>query len=352
MAIIISKDGKNARRIDKIPIEQEGYLQNYIHENPEALPVYEISEYIKLLIIAREFPTKSGPIDALGIDKDGEIYIIETKLYKNPDKRKVVAQVLDYGAALWAGYTYFNDFYREANRQVHDKFGLDLEAKLSEFFDLEENGAATVLDSINTNLNDGKFRFVILMDTLHERLKDLIVFMNQNTRFDIYAVEMEFYKYEEFEITIPKLFGSEVKKDTSVATDRGQIWDEEKFFDSIEDQIEDEGTLAIMKEIYQFAKENSLKDPWGAGQRTKGGTFNFFVRVDGKERSVLNISRNGWLCFYGFDWYEGYRQDLREIGFEIPEDAKEKPFEMECFKEKIDLANFKRAILKLIEELR
>jgi hypothetical protein len=49
----------------------------------------------------RAFPTNSGPIDALGINKDGEIYIIETKLYKNPDKRLVVAQVLDYGASLW-----------------------------------------------------------------------------------------------------------------------------------------------------------------------------------------------------------------------------------------------------------
>lgn len=78
-------------------------MQNYIQENPEALPVYEIREDIRLFIIAREFPTKSGPIDALGIDKDGEVYIIETKLYKNPDKRLVVAQVLDYGAAVWAG---------------------------------------------------------------------------------------------------------------------------------------------------------------------------------------------------------------------------------------------------------
>ena len=48
MAIIISQDGKNAQKIDKSDFEKEGYLQNYIHENPESIPVYEIEEDKKL----------------------------------------------------------------------------------------------------------------------------------------------------------------------------------------------------------------------------------------------------------------------------------------------------------------
>ena len=101
MSIIISKNGKEAKKIDEQEIEKERDLQVYIHSNPEAIPVYEIQEDKRLLVVAREFQTKSGPIDALAIDKDGDIYIVETKLYKNPDKRTVVAQALDYGAALW-----------------------------------------------------------------------------------------------------------------------------------------------------------------------------------------------------------------------------------------------------------
>ena len=41
MSIIISQDGKNAQKIDKSDFEKEGYLQNYIHENPESIPVYD-----------------------------------------------------------------------------------------------------------------------------------------------------------------------------------------------------------------------------------------------------------------------------------------------------------------------
>ncbi len=65
MAIIISKNGKNAQKIDKSVIQKEDYLQQYIYDNPEMIPVYEISEDIKLLILCREFPTNSGPIDAI-----------------------------------------------------------------------------------------------------------------------------------------------------------------------------------------------------------------------------------------------------------------------------------------------
>ena len=101
MAIIVTKQGKNAIKIDPSRFEQEDDLQTYIAQNPDSLPLYEIKEDIRLLILGREFPTNSGPIDAIGIDKDGEIYIVETKLYKNPDKRLVVAQVRDYGASLW-----------------------------------------------------------------------------------------------------------------------------------------------------------------------------------------------------------------------------------------------------------
>ena len=107
MAIIVSKSGKNAQKVERSRIEQEDYLQQYTLDNPEVIPLYDIKEDIRLLILAREFSTNSGPIDAIGIDKDGEIYIVETKLYKNPDKRTVVAQALDYGAALWR---HSNDF--------------------------------------------------------------------------------------------------------------------------------------------------------------------------------------------------------------------------------------------------
>ena len=112
MSLIISSNGGKAVKIEKSSFEKEDYLQQYIYENPESIPLYEIKEDIRLLILAREFPTNSGPIDAIGIDKYGELYIVETKLYANTDKRRVIAQSLDYGAALWKHSNDFNEFLK------------------------------------------------------------------------------------------------------------------------------------------------------------------------------------------------------------------------------------------------
>ena len=101
MALIYSTGGIT-RRLEPSMFGNEDALQAYICRSPEAIPLEELGEGIRLHVLGREFPTRSGPIDALGTDHQGTAYIVETKLFKNADKRRVLSQVLDYGAALWA----------------------------------------------------------------------------------------------------------------------------------------------------------------------------------------------------------------------------------------------------------
>ncbi|MFH1601885.1 MAG: hypothetical protein ABIB61_02930 [Candidatus Shapirobacteria bacterium] len=227
MAIIVSKNGKNAIKINKSNFELEDHLQQYIYDNPESIPLYDIKEDIRLLILAREFTTKSGSIDALGVDREGEIYLIETKLYKNPDKRMVVAQVLDYGASLWSNYRDFTDFVEQVSLNTNKDFNKTLSQRLGEFFGISEDETDNLLENTRRNLSDGNFKFVVLMDHLHPQLKDLIIFLNNNSEFTVYAVELEFYKHKGFEILIPKLFGAEVKKDLGVKSTRSIPTDED-----------------------------------------------------------------------------------------------------------------------------
>jgi hypothetical protein len=217
MAIIISKNGKDAVKVDPSDFQLEDQLQEYIYNNPEAVPLYEINEDIRLLVLAREFPTGSGPIDALGVDQSGQIYLIETKLYKNSDKRLVVAQVLDYGASLWRHSVNFDEFVSTLSSRSQHAFGMSLERKLQDYFDLDIAGTDLLLTNVQKNLNTGTFKFVVLMDKLHDRLRDLIVYMNSNSNFDIYAVELEYYRHNDLEIIIPKLYGAEVKKEVKTS---------------------------------------------------------------------------------------------------------------------------------------
>lgn len=300
MAIIISKNGKGAKRVDPSPFEREDHLQEYIYQNPDCIPLYEIKEDIRLLILAREFPTASGPIDAVGIDGDGELYLVETKLYKNPDKRLVVAQVLDYGASLWAAGGNFDQFVSTIEEEVSKTFGVGLNQKLKEFFGIDSDEEVSALrENLRTNLNKGNFKFVVLMDKLHSQLRDLIVFINANSRFDIFAVEIEYYKHEDYEIVIPKLFGAEVKKDTAVASPSGtrRKWDEASFFEDARQQL-DETDIQAVRELYEFSKRTADEIKWGSGM-TRGSFNPVFFGISAK--SLFTVRSLGSLTF-NFQW--------------------------------------------------
>lgn len=326
MPIIITKDGKGAIKTDKSGFPYEEDLQKFIYENPDTVPLYEIDENIQLLILAKEFPTNSGSIDALGVDERGEIYIIETKLYKNPDKRLVIAQVLDYGAALSTNLDDSTTFFHILESKVSQHFKTSLSQKLSEFFSFTEDEVMELMDKIAANLYSGKFKFVVLMDKLEARLRDLILFLNRNARFDIYGVELEFYKYDEFEITIPKLYGAEVLKevDTSTTTSKRKSWNEESFFEQASSNLE-EKSVVLIRELFEFSKKSSDDINWGTG--VLRGSFNpIFKRIC--PRSLFTVYSDGTIQLnYAWmnktdlekEYQTGYKEILNKY-FELPED--------------------------------
>lgn len=297
MSIIISKEGANAVKVDKTTFKKEGHMQDFIQHNPDSIPVYEIQEDKKLFVAAREFPTESGPIDAMGVDKDGDIYIVETKLFKNPDKRTVIAQVLDYGASLWKHYGDFDGFMTKLNDKVQSKFNLTFEEKAKQIFDLEDEQYQTLKNSMKTNLQSGNIKFVILMDSLEERLKDLILYINQHSQFDIYAVQLEYYKFEEYEIIIPKLFGGEIKKVIETGETR-KTWTKDTLFQDAKEQIQTEYGYELLTDIYDFTEKKADLLELGTGKETGSITFKFKdPRSKSGLVSVFTVYSDGFIQF-------------------------------------------------------
>ena len=221
-SIIISKNGKDAKKIERAELESESVLQEYIYNNPEVIPIDEIESGLKLFVAAREFQVGSGRIDALGFDQNGNIYVIETKLARNADKRTVVAQVLDYGASLW-GAQDADDFLNEVSDYTQNNFGKAFQAALAEYFELED--VTDILNRIRENIASGNIRFIVMMDEVEPHLKDLVRFINQNSKYDVYAVETSFYRNDDQEIMTAEMFGDEVKKEMGVRTKSGSTWD-------------------------------------------------------------------------------------------------------------------------------
>ncbi len=327
MPIIISKKGKNAIKIDKSGFSQETDLQKYIFENPESIPWDEIQEDLEFFVLGREFSINAGSIDILGVDREGNIYIIETKLYKNTDKRRVIAQVLDYGASLWAFYDNPEDWIQRINQRLIKDTGDGFLESLADKFGTSEEASDEIIQAVKQNLVNGSFRFLVLMDTVPSSLKDLILFINQNSQFTIYAVELEYYQHDDFEILIPHLFGTESKKKVvSVSPPRAR-WDEDSFFIKVKAQISDADAVNAIHSLYNFSREKADDINWGTGKHL--GAFNpKFHSLS--IRSVYSVWTNGDLTinYVWLDdnekvlqWREKYLDALRQIkpiGDKIP----------------------------------
>lgn len=234
MPIIVSKKGvAPAVRVEKSGFGKEEDLQEYIHQHPEAIPIYDIQKDKRLFVAAREFVTESGPIDALA-DQDGEIYVIETKLCANSDRRRVVAQALDYGASLWKHFGDFPAFIRLLDTHADPQWRMGFQQKVSEYFLLDGVGVEALLNRMADNLREGNLKFVVLMDSADERLKELIAYVNLKSQFDIYGVELELYEYEDYKIVLPKLYGAEAKKNNPPPLPKPPITEEEllKYIDA------------------------------------------------------------------------------------------------------------------------
>ena len=314
MAIIVVSSGQKAQRIEQQSVGREDYLQQYIQANPETLPVEELKPGAKLLVIAREFPTDSGPIDALAIDDDGDIYIVETKLAKNPDKRRVIAQMLDYGAALWNAGA--ENFLATAARAG------DLTEKIADAFSLEEEAeVSSVLSSVRANLEAGQFQFVVLMNQLDERLRSLITFVNSNSRFRILGLELDFYRHGDLDILIPRLYGAEAR--TLASTDSGtgaRKWSEGPFFEQVRERLKT-AEAELVRELYNWAlRTGEIRFSTTSDLAAFNVVFpqvsrSRFFKLLSDGTLVLPLSRLG-------TFEPQLRAELRGVGFDIPDDAK------------------------------
>ncbi len=326
MAIIISKAGsRSAAVVNASDFAHERNLQEYIYDHPETIPVYELREDKRLLVAARELQTESGAIDAFAVDQDGDIYIVETKLYRNPDKRTVVAQALDYGASLWR-HGEFDRVLSALDQAASKQWKMTFRDMAADFFSLDDQGIEDLIASMRTNLSDGKLKFVILMDRLDDQLKDLITYINQNSQFDIYAIELEYYKHEAYEIVIPKLYGAEVKKDVAVSGAAGarRKWTESETLESAKQELAPEVYEGFEK-LFAFSKERA--DSINLGTGISRGSFGpVFEKMC--PRTIFTLRTNGMLSF-NFQWIDGteaalrfrnaYLAKMKEVGFDVVE---------------------------------
>ena len=294
MAIIVSKNGHKAHKVERSTFDKEDDLQRFLRDNPEALPIDQIRDGASLVVLAREYATESGPIDILAADDQGRLYIIETKLYRNPDKRKVVAQVLDYGAALWRHSSDFSEFRTDLSEQVQRQWSTSLEDQIATRFSTDETGTEALLSAMKECLEHGKFAFMVLMDKVEDQLRDLISYVNTNSNFQVYAVELEYYQHDSYEILIPHVFGAEVKSAADSPGRTTRTWTVGEVLADAE-RRSGGSWAAVARKVVDWAGANKFPVVCGRGQLA---SLSVRTVIAGHETPFMQVAANGVLYIY------------------------------------------------------
>ncbi len=200
-------------------IQNEAWLQQMIFAHPELLPVTEFDESFSPLIpIGREVSNQSGYIDNLYISPLGQLTIVETKLWKNPERhRTVVAQIIDYAKELsnW-DYDQLNKAVLKASRKTDQPGSLD--QKVEPF--LKEAGLTLVdfQERVIANLKMGEFLLLIVGDRISPNVALLsdAIHGAPGLDFKIGLIELHMYSLDSEKdwpiLVVPDIIGRTIEK--------------------------------------------------------------------------------------------------------------------------------------------
>lgn len=197
--VIIHDDG-SAQPLQRLPLTagvdgqvDEAWLQQALYRAPESLPLKEIDPHIGPLIpICMELATEAGPADILYVTPTGQIVLVETKLWRNPEaRRQVVGQILDYAKQL-TGWSY-EDLDARAGSAAGTSAG-HMARKLKESY--PDTDEAQFVDGVRRSLSTGDFLLLIVGDGIRFGAEALVTFLEQygNLRFGLALVEVAIYR--------------------------------------------------------------------------------------------------------------------------------------------------------------
>lgn len=223
-----SDSGQELSRIEARPKGDldEAWLRRLIFSHPEILPVSEFDDAAHGIVpVAMELPTAAGSIDDFFISSNGTIVIVETKLWKNPEKhRTVVAQIIDYAKEL---NTWSFDELDEAVKKTSLKAAaiaakdgiLDI---LRQHVEEAGIGIDEFQERVQQRLRGGEFVLLIIGDRISPNVAFLTDWLGSapGLNFRLGLVELQLYPLESDSdwpiLVVPDIVGRTVEKTRGV----------------------------------------------------------------------------------------------------------------------------------------
>jgi hypothetical protein len=196
---LLIRDAGGPLLLDRVAVSRddsehtEAFLQDLVFSHPASLPIAEIDRaYEDLVPICKELYTAAGYIDALYVTRTGRLVLMEAKLWRNPEARRmVVAQILDYAQALstWS----YEDLQREACKTLGRKGNVLYELVSAAYPGTDE---AQFVDQVQLSLRRGRFLLLIIGDGIREGAGAIANFLETvgSLEFTFGLVEVTLYR--------------------------------------------------------------------------------------------------------------------------------------------------------------
>jgi hypothetical protein len=290
----IQSDGKFSEFV-QTPFQvdhEEAILEDWLESNPDG-----IVEDGRILIIGRQVATNFGGfIDLLGVDREGDVVVVELKRDRTP--RDVIAQALEY---VSFAERLDSDQLEEILRSYLNDESLSLAEHHHEYFELGSDEAVA--------FNKDQ-RIVVVGQRVTPEIRQTASFLRSKA-IRVTCVEFTFFQANGGTRLLSQeiVVGKESEKPTHVASGSLPVVTEEAFLASL-----DENGKIVFSRMLELARSKTMPIHWG----TRGFSLN--VDVDGTHVAV---------CFaYPPDsvYKQSIRTTLRERGgvtkkTAVPEEA-------------------------------
>jgi hypothetical protein len=184
--------------IPETPLPLEKDLHDVLTLHPALLPAEDLG-LGRVVVAGRESSLVSGYADLVLIDEQGHLCVVEVKKAGNPDTRQVVAQLLDYAAALWgqsiaefeAGVVvpYLATLGADAPGSLLDHVA----ALLDDELEGGEDRARFAIDRLAQTLETGEFTLVVAAAEIPLGVQRVLEYLNaRGQRF--FAIEVSYFK--------------------------------------------------------------------------------------------------------------------------------------------------------------
>jgi hypothetical protein len=144
-------------------------------------------------------------LDHLLVDQRGTLTFVEAKLLQNPEARRaVIGQILDYAA--YAAENWGDGRLRQLSADYWQENGRNVDDIVRE--GLGETDTENFWRSVESNLEQGKIRLVIVADELQPEVRRVIEFLNQQMRtVQVFGLEIRCFGDEPHTVVVPYLIG-------------------------------------------------------------------------------------------------------------------------------------------------